>query len=380
MRPAGTPNLQWMADAAALVIGALVVAGLMSSRVALRSTPASTPHPTATPVVDYGPPPAGVPLFYVGDPNHPGWYVGFDWNAVPRGTVKLAQPLDDFTNLLQAPDGSAFFVDANGKPPSTGQTLDRLGKPQVTFPVPVGTRQLVWADDNRHLCSIAYQNGNLVLSWHVPAYTSNVAVVAKEPDPAHGEGNDIGIVACAFATDQRAVLVRSSSLHVTEYWVMNLGNGRVMAHAAIPAGVANVVASADGQFIAQNSLRAFGYLGAGAKKTTVRDLSTGEVTNLDPSMSVVAFSGDDKVVLVAKGGLPAGFPSHLATVELATGKVLWSYDGPDEMATFFVEPVGAGFAILLQDPKDQAPHPRVWVVMTYVQGRSLAIPGQFVRP
>ena len=87
------------------------------------------------------------------------------------------------------------------------------------------------------------------------------------------------------------------------------------------------------------------------------------------------------MVLVARqGGWSAGLPSQLATVELATGKVLWSYDGPDEMATFFVEPVGAGFAILLQDPKDQSPHPRVWVVMAYVQGRSLVIPGQFVRP
>src|SRR5450756_2887652 len=61
-RPAS--NFQWVAVAAAVILGVLVVIGLMSTRFHPRATvPAATPN--ASPVADYGPPPAGVPLLYV---------------------------------------------------------------------------------------------------------------------------------------------------------------------------------------------------------------------------------------------------------------------------------------------------------------------------
>jgi len=52
-RPHRQANLQWMAVAAALVIGALVVAGLMSTRLASRSNIPAAPKATPTPVSDY---------------------------------------------------------------------------------------------------------------------------------------------------------------------------------------------------------------------------------------------------------------------------------------------------------------------------------------
>src|SRR2546430_12149024 len=71
-RPRRRVDLQWMAVAAAIVIAALVVASLVSTRLAQRAVPSHPP----TPVGDYGPPPAGMPLFYLKDPKHYGWYVG----------------------------------------------------------------------------------------------------------------------------------------------------------------------------------------------------------------------------------------------------------------------------------------------------------------
>src|SRR6266536_1395858 len=63
-------SYQWIAVAAALAIAALVVAGLLSSRLLQRaSVPGATP--SATPSGDYGSPPAGVNLIWVHDPNHP---------------------------------------------------------------------------------------------------------------------------------------------------------------------------------------------------------------------------------------------------------------------------------------------------------------------
>jgi len=92
-------NLHWIAVAVAAALGVLMVAGLMSTRHTPRaSVPAATPN--ASPLVDYGPPPAGVPLLYVHDPNNPSWLIAFDWSGKPRGTVKLP------ATALQDPSGS----------------------------------------------------------------------------------------------------------------------------------------------------------------------------------------------------------------------------------------------------------------------------------
>jgi len=362
------PHVQLAAAFAVLLMAALIVAALVLARPALvPTTPAATPAATR----DYGPPPAGVPLFYVGDPRHPGWYTGFDWNGVPRGTIKLTQPLGDASNLVQAPDGSGFF--SSGKvPDDSGQTLDRLGKAQTSFPVPIGIRQLIWADDSRHLCSVAFQNGNLWLSWHVPSFSQNVTVVAKEPDPARGIGGDIGLVACSFQTDQRAILVRDYGLRPTEYWVVGLGDGRVRAHANVPVGIINVVGSSDGQYLAENA--------SSAKATRIVELSTGNATEIDPSLSVLEFSGDDKTVVVTPGW-SAGFPTVLEGIELATGKVLWRYDGGEELAAFpLAEPGGGSFELTLKQAGDQALHAPIHVLIEHADGTSTAVPGTFTRP
>src|ERR1700674_4205425 len=89
-RPRRGPNVQWVAVAVAAILAILVVAGLMSTRLAHR---ASAPVPAA-PKADYGPPPAGVNLLYVHDPKHDSWLIGYDWQGQPRGTVKVAQPTE----------------------------------------------------------------------------------------------------------------------------------------------------------------------------------------------------------------------------------------------------------------------------------------------
>jgi hypothetical protein len=311
-----------------------------------------------------------VPLFYVADPNHAGWYIGFDWNGKPRGTIKLAQPLDQFTSLVQSLDGSAFIVDGKGL--ITGPPLDRLGKPQTAFPIPVGTRQVVWADDNRHLCSGAYQDGHFLLSWHVPGYTYGSTVVAQEPDPSMGIGGDIGIDACSFSTDPRAVLDRGYNLRPTEYWVIHLTDGKVLLHAPIPAGVINVVASDDGEYLAENA--------SSARSTTVTDLSTGHVTSLDPIRQVLAFSGDDKIVLVTPRAWTAGFPTRLEAIELATGRVLWSYAGGQELQAFHLQPDGESIALMFKRAGDQDLHPKVTILIERPDGSNIAVPGQFTQP
>ena len=116
-------NFQWVAVVAAVLLGLAVVAGLMSTRFAHRaSVPAATPN--ASPVGDYGPPPEGVPLLYVWDPNHDGWLIGFDWSGKPRATVKLASAMP----IGMAPDGQSF-ASGFGAKGGSDELLDRLGRP-----------------------------------------------------------------------------------------------------------------------------------------------------------------------------------------------------------------------------------------------------------
>ena len=58
-QPPRETNLQWLVVAAAMLLGILVVAGLVSSRLNRSSVPS---HQAPTPVADYGTPPTGVPL------------------------------------------------------------------------------------------------------------------------------------------------------------------------------------------------------------------------------------------------------------------------------------------------------------------------------
>ena len=101
----------------------------MSSRQAHHApVPGTNPKasPLASPLADYGPPPAGVPLLYVHDPNNVSWLIGYDWSGNPRGTVKL-DPSAPFA-VQMAPDGSAFEAGGTYKG-GTFQFFDRLGRP-----------------------------------------------------------------------------------------------------------------------------------------------------------------------------------------------------------------------------------------------------------
>jgi hypothetical protein len=358
-QPRHETSRQWLAVAATILIGVLVVVGLMATR-HLGRTPAPVQQPFG---YDYGPPPAGVALFYVADPAHPGWYFAFDWSANARGTVKLAQPLDNTSNLVQSPDGSGFIVTgAKGSAGTGGQTLDRLGKPQLNVGVPSGIDTLVWADDNRHLCSLAYQRGTWILSWHVPTFTYMTPFVV----PGDIQQGALRIVACSFATDPRAVVTESNGAGLTDLWVVHLTDGKVLFHEKVGGGVASIAASHDSSLIAENSQKSVGYKGESASTTNVRDLATGKITPLDASLEVLAFSGDDRYALVATSPWVEGRATVLGVVDLTTGTVIWSLDDNSELVDFRVQPGGDGFALFLKQPTDQAIHPTIHVYVAHV--------------
>ena len=253
-----SPNLQWVAIAVAAILGIVVVVGLMSTRIGPR---ANVPgNAKATPVADYGPPPAGVQLVYVHDPNNPSWLIGFDWSGQPRGTVKLS-PEAAQGGVRMAPDGSAFQVGSTIKG-GTDIFLDRLGHLIPTNGVSTDVAGEMWADDNKHLCLVTLNQQTFAwgLSTRLPGAAARpVAVIAR--DPSLGQSG-ISLAACSF-DNNRAILVRTVIAWPSELWVVRLTDGKVLSHNTYSSlhPLANVVGSPDADFVAENSSKSVGQVG-----------------------------------------------------------------------------------------------------------------------
>jgi hypothetical protein len=377
-QPRRTPNLQWLAVAAALVLGILVVVVLMSTRLAHHaSVPVPAASPNASPVADYGPPPAGVPLIYVLDPNHTSWLIGYDWSGQPRATVK---PDPALVGVGMAPDGQSFSVGAGAKG-GAGGLLDRLGQPIPLSGAIPGKAGPIWADDNKHMCGVSLDLQTL--DWTFVTLLPGEAVksgpvIAHEP--IAGGQTGIRLAACSFRNDA-AILVRTTVSWPAELWVVRISDGKILLHNTYSGGAvrANVVASRDGLLIAENSSQSTGQQGSTAPSTFIRRLSDmSVVATLDPSMSVLAFSGNDSLVLVTTAPWLGGSPIHLAVIDLRDNRALWRYDGPEGLGGYLAEPDGALFVIALKSVPNHTPDdPLRDVLIVQGDGTTIPIPGRY---
>lgn len=359
----------------AVLAGIVVVAGFMAIQFAPRAAaPAvvASPSPVA---VDYGSPPSSVPLLWVQDPNHPGWLIGFDWTGKPRGTVKLSQPLAQFDRLSQAPDGSAFGYDASGKG-GFHLFLDRLGNPSPNPGSTINYQYESWADDSRHVCTLDYLGRHWNLGLGLPGAAPNpVNVIALDPALAQTGIFAFSFAACSARND-RAVIAYSYAGRPTEYFVVRISDGAILQQRTYPTDqVANVTASIDASMIAENSGKSVGQLAPAAASTVIRrasDLSV--ITTLDPSVGVLAFSGDDSSVLVSTAPLIAGQPAMLEVLDPQTGRVIWHGEGTSALSAFAVQPAGNAFAVALSNG-----NPPATILIVYGDGSKPAkLPGLFI--
>jgi hypothetical protein len=380
-------NYQWLAVAAAVVLGILVVVGLMSTRFARHATMPANPHssPVVTPIADYGPPPAGTPLVYVQDPTHDGWLIGFDWTGKPRGTVKMPQPIAPSNRLGQSPDGSVLGISPNGKGGYT-EFLDGLGNriPADTsasdWPVSAGE---IWADDGKHLCAIWYPQRGWTLSTRLPGKGPTSAPVAIDPDGAMTRTGIIGfsVVGCSLRND-RAIITRGVYGVEEHVWLVRISDGKILSHQTYAANqLSNITSSRDGSLIAENSAKSSGQIAPAAPTTIIRRASDMSVVlTLDASTGVLGFNSDSSMALVATSPwVSSGVPTHMALIEVTTGKVLWRYEGDQVLASLpLAQPNGKDFAVMLKGMADSTQHPSVSVMIVHSDGRATVVPGSYV--
>lgn len=377
MNPPKAHNLQWLAVAATVILAALVVIGLMSTRFHPRaSVPAATPH--ASPVADYGPPPAGVPLLYVKDPNNPSWLIGFDWTGMPRGTVKL----DPSIGAVQmAPDGQSFAV-GYGNKGGSGEILDRLGQPvQVVGAAIPSTDLPIWSDDNQHTCGVAFdpQTFTSTLVTLMPgAAPFPVAVLGRD----QGVPGSYRIASCSYLHGF-AIVVRSvtNSGQPAEVLEVRLGSGQVFSlmNYATPGLLANVVASSDSKFIAENSAQSVGQAGGGAPNSTIRRVQDKSiVATLPPTTGVLAFNSDDSLVFVYTTPWVGGAPTALAVIDVQSGQTIWSYNGPGMFGNVVAEPGGRDFAVYVRNPNVSVQDPLTDLIIVHADGTAVDFPRRYV--
>jgi hypothetical protein len=345
----------------------VVIAGFMAAQFPPRpAVPAAPVAALPSPVTaDYGPPPAGVQLLWVHDPNHPGWLIGFDWTGKPRGTVKLSQQVGQFDRLSQAPDGSAFGYEPNGK---GGYHLfvDQLGNPIGSAGSSVFYQSEMWADDSRHLCTLDPGRGQWGLGLAQPGAAPNpVNEVALDPSSLARSGIIAFSFAACSARNDRAVIAYSYPGRPTAYSVVRVSDGAILQQRTYPPGqVENVTASMDGSLIAENSA-----------VTTIRrtsDLSL--VTSLDPTLRVLAFSADDSSVLVSTAPMGGGLAADQEVLDLQSRAVMWRGEGTSTISAIAVQPGGNTFAVgLLTDG-----NPPGTILVIYGDGsRPAKLPGLF---
>ncbi|GAC1484015.1 MAG: hypothetical protein PVSMB9_09880 [Candidatus Dormibacteria bacterium] len=353
--PRRETRFQWLAVAAALVLGILVVAGLMSTRFAHRaSVPVS---PKATTVPDYGLPPEGVPLLYTMETTATcfqlqqacprfSWRIAYDWQGHPRGAVKF----DAGSWAVASPDGQFFTMNAG-----VGRItiLDRLGKP-----IPgLGTvRPGQWADDNRHLCggSLDEKTSKRTLSTWLPGEAPKAVAVFTE-DPNFGPGQSIFLAACSFRNDQAIIFAERYGSPLI--WVVRLSDGKTVSQvlSATPSA-----ASADGAYIAEYPT---GVIRQVADMKVVSTLAEGD--------RVYAFSGDGSLVLVEN----ANSPGAIRIIDWRTKRTIkvWRYS---PQAQFFnglvTEPSGRSFALVFMNRGGSVSYD---VLIVRGDGTTIAIPG-----
>ena len=371
--------LQWIAGIVTAVLAVLVVVGLAASRTAKQDSfaPASnvatpTPAATATAVADYGPPPPEVNLIYVHDPNHPTWLIGFDWSGTPRATVKL-DPTP--SAVVMAPDGQTFALGLYAKG-GAWQFLDRTGRligPETTL---AGAINPLWADDNKHVCSIAFDSQTLewTLWTQLPGEAAKrVRVVAT--DSVIGQSG-VSLVACSFKNDT-VIAVRTVQAWPSEYWVIRLSDGTVLADdKGGGSDIASIVGSRDASLVAFNSSKSSGQSGTVAPTTQIsRASDSGLVASLDPSFGVLGFNGDDSRALVTLTPWVGGQPAHLGMVDLQTGNLVWQDEGSALFGGFIVQPGGQDFVISYPTTA-QGPGPAT-ILIVQPGGGVIKLPGVY---
>jgi hypothetical protein len=349
-RDSSSKRLSWAAGTAAALLAVMVIATFAYIRAGSQSRvmPGATPQATATPSPTAAPSPTplsqqiavsdSTPLILYHDPATFDQIDGMTWDGKTRGRIGAGAMRGGYAN----PPGTLYST--------SNDIRDRSGKVLITFDPTQG--QPFWADDGRSYCSLGRTGARDTtsvgeLQVGVPGQPlRSVARIGSFPW-AGSNGGGPYVAACSIQGD-RAVVVQSGGqgIGTSQFWVVRLSTGQILwsrtPAEATGTGLAQIVASHDGQYIAENRG------GDPAPDTIIYGANGSAVGHIGRWIN--AFSWDGAL------GVTSPLPGSTGAVSVQSwrdGTVLWS--GPTGSGYRYwqasAEPGGTRLAVGILDPQ-----------------------------
>jgi hypothetical protein len=267
--------------------------------------------------------PDTTPVILFHDPVDVQQIDGVTWDGSAKGRVGLA---DVGLGFVQNPAGTLYgWTDSvHDRSSAIVATLPKLTK---GFP---GT----WADDGKHICTMVSENP-FGQPGGKPA-TLQVSLLGQSPRNVVQVGRayeqtGIGVAACSTDKDIAVAVQSGSAGNTVQFWVVKLSTGRVLWTRA--AG-GNIVASRDGQYIAENTP---------AAGTTIYGPTGAVLGHAAGWIGAFSWDGSLAVQMAANGSV--------SVVRWRDGTVLWSGPSDGGYWTALPEPGGQRIAVSVLDPE-----------------------------
>ncbi|TMG30536.1 MAG: hypothetical protein E6H93_08470 [Chloroflexi bacterium] len=282
---------------------------------------ASTPTPPISPKPVPSSSPSAMPnlIWYgFGDSN----MVAKDWNGQPRGTseLRVAGQSPDGSKLLAA-DPTARIVD------SAGNVLGTL----------TAVRSYVWwADDSSAMCMLG---GNLRGDeLEVVGVNGHWTAIASIPPP--GSPQQVMKLAACSELNHRAIVYGYGFGNIYSLKLISLIDGHVIYQQTYPNPMLGLVASPDGQFVAEQ-------FPGSPPITQIRQLPSGRIVGQLTGVYVHGFSWDGSIV----GGDISGYagPGQAQVIDWRTNRVLWRMDD-SSFPVVLPRPFGTELAMAVWSP------------------------------
>ena len=341
--PPARPRFPFLRELAAAAAVLVFIAGLAIAFSVLRSgrqpstspSPAPPrPSPALTQPLNVSPATA---LILFNDLGNPLQVDGMTWDGQ---SGKLIQVPDAGQNTMSAessnPAGKLFVAFPNILDTSGHVVAKLAGGPYADPGVGmyfVGT----WADDGFQYCQVVPIFGGTspvtgILQLTTPGGTPRDVV--RVGTQASGE-NTLTVSTCSVLAD-RAVVIQADPnpspygpAPLIQYWVVQLSTGHILwTHDLTGKGVANVVASRDGRYVAEDQT-------TGA--TTIYGANGSQVGHVNGWVQTFSWDGALAIV-VANGG-------RATVVRWSDGKVVWTLPADDRLSGFQPEPGGTSLAV-----------------------------------
>jgi len=288
------------------------------------ATPTATPAPTPMSQQLHVPDTTPVILFH--DPVDVQQIDGITWDGSARGRV-AAGP--EFANgFTPNPAGTLFG--------GTGYVRDRAGTVVATPAVTTKGFAGTWSDDGQHYCSMVSKS-LLPPAGGEPA-TLQVAAVGQAPRNVVQVGRayeqtSVGVAACSIEKDLAVAVQSGSAGNTVQFWVVKLSTGRVLW---TRAGGSNIVASRDGQYLAESSP-------AAGSTTTIYGPTGVVLGHIAGATEAFSWDGSLAVQVAAYGSV--------SVVRWRDGTVLWSGPSDGGYWSALPEPGGQRIAVSVLDPE-----------------------------